>query len=241
MHTDTNQLIFRTPYFALMESAAVALLAGGHATYKQPRLASNQIGVFGLLGQNDPWADSDYAAIRADVRRAAADPRVKSIDLVIDSPGGSVLGLPETADVIAAAARIKPVRSIVAGIAGSAAYWLASQGSTIRVAQSSEVGSVGVFDVHADVSGMLEKAGVKLTAVTAGEFKTERAPFTPLSDGARANMQEGVNTWYQEFLSAVRRGRGARVVAGSKFGDGRMLSAKAALQMGMIDFIGGIE
>ena len=49
---------------------------------------------------------------------------------------------------------------------------------------------MGVLDIHADVSKALDNAGVKLTAVTAGEHKTERAPFVPLSDGAQVHMQD---------------------------------------------------
>jgi signal peptide peptidase SppA len=198
------------------------------------------VGIFGVLGQNDWFADSDYSAIRASVRRALADPSVKTVDLVIDSPGGSVLGLPETADVIHAANRVKPVRAFVTGIAASAAYWLASQASTIRLTPSGEVGSVGVLDLHADISGALEKAGVKLTAVTAGPHKTERAPFTPLSDDARAHMQEHVTAWYGDFLSAIRRGRGARVSPAGNYGGGRMLSSREALSAGMVDFVSSL-
>jgi signal peptide peptidase SppA len=235
---------FRSPFFALLESFAPEILAGPEARVPQakaPKLAAGQVGVFGVLGQNDWFADSDYSQIRADVRRALADPSAKTIDLVIDSPGGSVLGLPETADLIFHANKQKPVTARVVGIAASAAYWLASQASTVTLTPSGEVGSVGVLDLHADISKALENAGVKVTAVTAGEFKTERAPFTPLSDDARAHMQTGVNAWYGDFLSAIRRGRGARVSATSNYGGGRMLSAKEALREGLIDFIGGMQ
>ncbi|HEY3624859.1 MAG TPA: S49 family peptidase, partial [Terracidiphilus sp.] len=69
-----------------------------------------------------------------------------------------MLGLPETADVIHAANRVKPVRAFVTGIAASAAYWLASQASSITLTPSGEVGSVGVLDLHADISKALENA-----------------------------------------------------------------------------------
>jgi signal peptide peptidase SppA len=238
-----NQPTFRSSFFAVLESYCPQLLAGPEARVPQPKaaqsLVAGQVGIFGVLGQNDWFADSDYAAIRASVKRALADPSVRTVDLVIDSPGGSVLGLPETADVIHAANRVKPVRAFVTGIAASAAYWLASQASTITLTQSGEVGSIGVLDLHADISKALDNAGVKLTAVTAGEHKTERAPFVPLSDEARAHMQTEVNRWYGDFLSAIRRGRGARVSASSNYGAGRMLSSRDALTAGMVDFIGG--
>ena len=238
------QTTFRSPYFALLETYAPQLLPGPEARTGQPKaaqtLAAGQVGVFGVLGQSDWFADTDYASVRASVRRALADPSVRTVDLVIDSPGGSVLGLPETADVIHAANRVKPVRAFVTGIAASAAYWLASQASTITLTPSGEVGSVGVLDLHADISEALKTSGVKLTAVTAGEHKVERAPFTPLSDGARARMQAGVNAWYGDFLSSVRRGRGARVSASSNYGGGRMLSSREALAAGMVDFVSSL-
>lgn len=235
-----TSLTFRSPFFALLESYVPTLLAGRDAQAPQarkPALAAGQVGILGVLGQNDAWADSDYADIRANLRRALADSSVRTIDLVIDSPGGSVLGLPETADAIHAANKVKPVRAFVSGIAASAAYWLASQASSITLTPSGEVGSVGVLDLHADISEALDDAGIRLTAVTAGEHKVERAPFTPLSDSAKEYMQAGVNAWYADFLSAIRRGRGARVSPTGNFGGGRMLSSREALTAGMVDFV----
>lgn len=234
---------FRSSFFALLETYAPQLLAGPEArpqTKPAPTLAAGQVGVFGVLGQNDWYTDTDYNAIRANLRRALVDPSVRAIDLVIDSPGGSVLGLPETADAIHQVNKVKPVNARVVGIAASAAYWLASQASSITLTLSGEVGSVGVLDLHADISKALENAGVKLTAVTAGEHKTERAPFTPLTEDARAHMQAGVDRWYGDFLSAIRRGRGARVSASSSYGGGRMLSAREALAAGMVDFVSSL-
>jgi signal peptide peptidase SppA len=232
---------FRSSYFALLETYAPQLLAGPEARAPQSKaaqtLAAGQVGIFGVLGQNDWFADSDYSQIRASVKRALADPSVRTIDVFVDSPGGSVLGLPETADAIHAANRVKPVRAFVTGIAASAAYWLASQASTITLTPSGEVGSVGVLDLHADISAALENAGVKLTAVTAGPHKTERAPFAPLSDDAKAHMQSGVDAWYGDFLSAIRSGRGARVSPTSNYGGGRMLSSREAVAAGMVDFV----
>jgi len=219
---------FRSSYFALLDSYVPQLFNEQLRALdrSKPRaIQAGAVGIFGALGQNDGWADTDYADIRANVKRQLADPSVKAITLIVDSPGGSVLGLPETADVIHAANKVKPVKAVVSGIAASAAYWLASQASTITMTPSGEMGSIGVLDLHANISKALENAGIELTAVTAGPHKTERAPFTALSDDAKAYMQRGVDEWYSEFLSAIRRGRGAAcpltarlVVAGCSVG-----------------------
>jgi signal peptide peptidase SppA len=235
---------FRSTLFCILESYVPQLLAGPEARNAQPRtmpLANGCISVFGVLGQGDPWSDTDYRDIRQNVKRQAADASVRTIDLVIDSPGGSVLGLPETADVIHAANKIKPVRAFVSGIAASAAYWLASQASTITLTPSGEVGSVGVLDLHADISKALESSGVKLTAVVSDPKKVERAPFTALTDDAKAHMQSGVDAWYGDFLSAIKRGRGARGSAAGNYGGGRMLDSRTAWALGMVDFLGGTQ
>ena len=155
------QTTFRSPYFALLKPMLRNSWPGPKPAQrtKRRRWQPGKWAVFGVLGQSDWFADTDYASVRASVRRALADPSVRTVDLVIDSPGGSVLGLPETADVIHAANRVKPVRAFVTGIAASAAYWLASQASTITLTPSGEVGSVGVLDIHADISKALENSG----------------------------------------------------------------------------------
>jgi signal peptide peptidase SppA len=232
---------FRNSLFALLESYTPHLLAGPEARVPFPKSHAHAgpgiVPIVGVLGQSDWYADTDYAQIREQLRRGVADTSVQKITLVIDSPGGSVIGLPETAAMIATANKIKPVAAHVVGIAASAAYWLASQASTITITPSGEAGSVGVIDLHADISKMLEDSGIKVTPITSAPFKGERAPFTPLSDSARAHMQASVNDWHGQFVAAIHRGRGARVAANSDFGGGRMLSAKAALAAGMIDFI----
>lgn len=233
--------IFRTTYFAILESLVPQLLAGPEAfrpTSKRTASASGAVYISGVLGPQSDWfTQTSYEDIRAQVRFAERNPAVKDITLVIDSPGGSVQGLPETGDVIHTANRVKPVRVLVPGIAASAAYWLASQASTIQLTPSGEVGSVGVLDLHTDISKALDDSGVKLTAVTSSPEKTERAPFVPLSDSAKAHMQAGVDRWYREFLSAIRRGRGARVAQNATYGNGRMLDSSQARLMGLVDFV----
>lgn len=239
-----QSISFRSPYFALLESCVPQLLAGPEArtSRKAVKLAAGQIGIFGVLGGQADWfTDTSYEEIRANIRRALADPTVRTIDLVIDSPGGSTLGLPEAAEAIYRANRNKPVRSLVTGIAASAGYWLASQGGTISLTPSGEVGSVGVLDIHTDISKALENAGVKVTAVASTKEKIERAPFIALSDEARTHMQASVGQWYGSFLSAVRRGRGMRVPNNHDFGGGRMLSSAEALREGLVDFVGEIQ
>jgi signal peptide peptidase SppA len=175
------------------------------------------IPVQGVLSKDGPrWLGNSYESIADAVEKAAADPSVKRIVLSVDSPGGEVTGLPETAQVLAQAAKVKPVSAIVEGQAASAAFWLASQASDITLTPSGEVGSVGVRMMHMDISKNLEDQGIKVTELFSGDFKNEWSPFSPLTDGAKADMQERLEDVHNDFITAVAKGRGIRATADSR-------------------------
>jgi signal peptide peptidase SppA len=196
--------------------------------------------VQGILTKDSPWAGTTYGAIASGVEQAVSNPSVKRIVLAVDSPGGEVTGLPETAEVIRRAAKEKPVSAMVEGTSASAAYWLTSQASDITLAPSSEVGSVGVRMMHVDVSKAMEDAGLKVTELYSGDFKTEWSPFKPLSDAATEDMQKRLDSVHRDFLNAVASGRGPRVTAkisAARFGEGRMFSASDAMGHGLADVV----
>jgi signal peptide peptidase SppA len=169
-------------------------------------------------------------------RQADADPNVRAILLDIDSPGGSVEMVAEAAAMIAGAST--PVTAIANTMAGSAAYYLASQADEIVASPSALVGSIGVFARHVDESGALEQEGLKVTLVSAGTYKTEGNPYEPLSETARESMQAMVDEFYGAFVDAVASGRGVSSdEVRSGFGQGRILTAPAALAAGMVDRI----
>lgn len=178
--------------------------------------------------------------LTAALRGAVADSEVTRIVLDIDSPGGSTDGVPELAAEIYVARATKPITALVDTTAASAAYWLASQASEIIVTPSGSVGSIGVFGIHMDLSRMLEQAGITPTFIRAGKYKAEENPLEPLTDEAKAAVQERIDAFYGMFVRDVARGRGvAASVVRSDFGEGRMVLAKDAVSKGMADKVTG--
>lgn len=185
------------------------------------------------------WIGTPTESISAALQRALSDPSCTAIVLEFDSPGGSVGGTPELADEIFRARARKPVVAAVNGMAGSAAYWLASQCSEIVVTPSGEVGSIGVFMLHVDMSASLAQAGIKPTFIHAGKHKVDGNSLQPLSTDAEANWQGQVDAIYGDFLRAVARGRGVPVQkVRAEFGQGRTLQARNAVAIGMADRVG---
>lgn len=175
-------------------------------------------------------------------RAAVADEAVSTIVLDVDSPGGSVALVDEVATEIRAARGSKTIVAVANTMAASAAYYLASQAGELYVSPSGMVGSIGVFNIHTDFSGMNEQEGIDYTYVFAGEHKVDGNPDEPLSDEAKATMQATVRSYYDMFVQAVAKGRGVSTAqVEASYGQGRMLTAKDALAAGMVDGIQSLD
>lgn len=214
--------------------------------------AGNGVAVIGLRGLishrieqvqdiSGPGGTS-VEGFRDRLRHALASNEVGSIIIDVDSPGGSVDGIPELAAEIFESRGDKPIVAVANTLAASAAYYLASQADEFVVTPSGDVGSIGVYAAHEDVSEKLTQEGRKITFIHAGKYKVEGNPFEPLSEEAHASIQESVDRHYEMFIDAVARARGVKAsVVANGFGEGRVLGAQDALAEGMVDRIETLE
>lgn len=210
----------------------------------RPRKISGNVETIGLKGVLMPMGflgmlfgiENPLDTFKRSFRDALSNPEVGAIVIDVDSPGGVVDFIPETAAEIRAARGQKPIVAVANTLAASAAYWLASQADEISVTPSGEAGSIGVYAAHRDLSGALEMAGIKNTLIHAGKFKVEGNPFEPLTDEARAHIQEDVDAFYSMFTADVARGRGVKQTeVADGYGEGRVLNAKDAVRAGLAD------
>lgn len=183
-----------------------------------------------------PYAVStrNFAAV---INQLAADETVKSIVILVDSPGGTVVGLPEAADALWNARQVKKCTAVVDTLCASAGYYVASQATEITALPSGiGVGSIGVRMMHMDCAEMMAQAGVKVTHIHSAPYKVEGNPFEPLSEEARARYQLECDTLYAQFVGAVARGRSVDAeTVRETFGQGRVLMPAEAKRVGMID------
>lgn len=176
------------------------------------------------------------------LKQLVNDPSVDAIVLDVDSPGGQVGGIRELADSIFAARGAKPVVAVANHLMASAAYWIASAADEIVVTPSGEVGSIGVYAAHVDISKNLEQEGVKVSLISKGKRKVQGNPYEPLSDEARAAIEESVGEAYDLFVEAVARGRGVTSEdVRNGFGEGAGVNARQAVALGMADRIGTLD
>lgn len=175
-------------------------------------------------------------------KQAASDPGVSTIVLDIDSPGGTVEGVDELASEIRATRGNKQTIAVSNKQCCSAAYYIASACDEIVASPSSTTGSVGVYCAHEDASKYLENLGVKVSLIKFGENKAEGNPYEPLSDSARAHMQEMVDAFGNMFEKAVAKGRKlSQTTVHDTFGQGLSFTASKAVKIGMADSIGTLD
>jgi len=171
-------------------------------------------------------------------RGLMADPSVSAVVIDVDSAGGDVAGVEEVSHEIYRARGIKPVVAIANHTMASAAYWIASAASEIVATPSAEIGSIGVFAAHTDISEAEKQAGIKTSLVSAGRYKTEGNPHEPLDDEARAAIQRRVNDYYEAFTRDVARNRGVSISeVRNGFGEGRAVGARQAQRLKLADRI----
>lgn len=215
-----------------------------HGSARPPERRVKNAAILPLFGTIFPRANlmTDMSGATSAERFGAqfsaliADPDVSAIILDVDSPGGQVNGVQELADMIYSARGTKPIIAVANHIMASAAYWIGSAADEIVVSPSGEVGSIGVFSVHQDISAALEKDGVKVSIIKEGKYKAEGNPYEPLNEEAREAIQASVGEFYQSFVGAVAQHRGVSFeTVRDGFGEGRMVGAEKAVELGMAD------
>lgn len=182
--------------------------------------------------------------VAAEIRSAVEDQAVDAVLMEIDSPGGEVYGVPEAWASIRESATVKPVVAFANSIAASAAYYLGSAADEFWATPSGQVGSVGVYALHVDMSKALSDLGEAWDFIIATDspFKVEGNPAGPLTGEARAYLQRDIDRYMGMFVRDLARGREtseARVK--TRFGGGRMVNPSDAMGAGMIDRVGTFD
>jgi len=174
--------------------------------------------------------------IARDLKSALEDPKVKSILLYIDSPGGSVDGTQELANMIFEARDQKQIVAYTDGLMASAAYWIGSAAQKIYISGDTvQVGSIGVVAQHVDISKAEERVGVKTTEIVAGKYKRIASRYAPLTEDGQKTLQEAVDYIYSVFVNDVAKFKGISEEKALSMADGKVFIGKQAIEVGLVD------
>jgi len=191
-----------------------------------------------ILKYDQPCGPRGSQSILNDVKSADQNPNIKSILLVVDSPGGQVTGTDLLAEAICNSTT--PVVAYIEGMAASAAYWIISGASRIIASSDLDrIGSIGTMLMVEDLQPALEAQGVKFHEVYASLSVDKNADVNQLLDGKYESYQKNVlDVINSKFLSSIKANRSA---LDDSTLTGKMYFAPEAIALGLIDEIGSLE
>ena len=177
------------------------------------------------------------------LRSALEDPGAQALVLLINSPGGSPVQAGLINDEIRRlrAKHGKPIYAVVEETCASAAYYIAAAADRIYVDKASIVGSIGVLMDGFGFVDTLHKLGVERRLLTAGANKGFLDPFSPQSDEHKKHAQVMLDQIHQQFISAVKQGRGERLKATPDTFSGLFWTGEQAIGLGLADGLGSLD
>jgi protease-4 len=182
----------------------------------------------------------DVAAVRSSIQGALKDRRVKAMVLRIDSPGGDALASSDMLEMLDSAAVRKPLVVSMSGVAASGGYMAALSGHSIFAEPLSITGSIGVYALKPEISGLVQKIGLGRSVVTRGRNADANSIYKPLDGEAYSKFVEASGEVYRDFVAKVARARKMSPGRVDSLAGGRVWSGRRALEVGLVDHFGGL-
>lgn len=218
--------------------AAVAIAAGANWFYGDSLASTGRDHIARVKIEGTITEDEKLLRLLRSVRETAS---VKGVILTIDSPGGTTAGGEAIYEEVRRLAEAKPVAAQVGTLAASAGYMIATAADHIVARQSSIVGSIGVLFQFPDLTGLMDKIGVKLEGVKSSPLKAEPSPFSPTTEEERAMIRALVMDSYDWFVGIVEERRGLSRAETLALADGSIFTGRQGLDRKLVDALGGEE
>ncbi len=227
------------------ESVSITDYANKFITTSIPTDASDEIAIIYAQGEIQS-GEGDVniigeGAMRRSISEARNNDDVKAIVLRIDSPGGNAL----TSDLIwreiELTKKVKPVVVSMGNYAASGGYYIACNANKIFAENNTITGSIGVFGILPNFSGLTTKMGIHSEQVKTHENSGNYNPFAPIDEKFKAVTTEGVEQIYKTFVSHVAQGRKMTFAQVDAIAQGRVWTGSDAIKIGLVDKIGGLD
>ena len=176
------------------------------------------------------------------LRDVRENDRVKAVVIRINSPGGSAAASEVMRHEIARTAAVKPVVISMGDVAASGGYWMSAGAETVVADPLTITGSIGVFSLFFNVGPFFDsKLGITHDQVSTSPFADMFSGFSDLSPAERDLMQRSTDQTYEQFLELVAEARDMTVQEVDAIASGRVWTGEDALDIGLVDELGGLE
>jgi len=190
-------------------------------------------------GESDEIGSERFSSIIREIRN---DEKIKAVVLRVNSPGGDALASDIIWRELELCRKVKPVIVSMGDVAASGGYYISCNADSIFAQPNTITGSIGVFGLMFNAQDMLRnKLGVTIDTYNTGNYSDLGSMTRPMTDSERVIMQSFVEQTYGTFTGRVADGRSMSVADVDSIGQGRVWSGTDALQLGLVDALGGIN
>ncbi|MDR2800652.1 MAG: signal peptide peptidase SppA [Desulfovibrio sp.] len=182
----------------------------------------------------------DSGAITRFIAKTLADPNVKGAVLRINSPGGAVGPSQEIFASVKRLANVKPLAASMGAVAASGGYYAALGAKRIFANPSTLTGSIGVKMQVPNLGGLLRTLGVSEKTLSTGKLKDTGNITREMRPEEEEYLRALLKDMYDEFVDSVARERSLPKDTVLAAADGRALTGRRALEIGLVDELGDI-
>jgi len=175
------------------------------------------------------------------INEFADDRGIRAVVLRIDSPGGGVVPSQEIYQAVRELKKKKKVVASMGSVAASGGYLIAVAADRIVANPGSITGSISTVMHYANVEGLLKKVGVRSSVVKSGKFKDIGSPTREMTAEERSLIQAIVDDIYDQFVRTIALNRKLPLQRIFELADGRIFSGRQAMDLGLVDELGGLQ
>lgn len=206
--------------------------------------SKNRIAIVYAVGEIDGSNKNDgidSEDISEDLLDIADNDKIKAVVLRINSPGGSAYGSEQIWKAVSVVKSKKPIVVSMGDYAASGGYYIACNTDRIFAQPTTLTGSIGIFGIFPNIGGLTDKLGIKFDNVKTNKYSDFGATYRPMNTEERVILQRYINNGYELFTKRCAEGRDMNIDSLKAIAEGRIYSGTDAMQLGLVDEMGGLE
>lgn len=236
------RIFFRLIYLLILLFILFVLFSPAQTSLKEATEHVAQIDINGVIMADALTSSADDIMLA--LQEAYANEMTKAVMLRINSPGGSAVEAGRVYDEILRLRKLHPdikIYAVIDEMGTSAAYYIAAAADSIYANRASLVGSIGVMLDSFGFVDTMQKIGVERRLITAGSHKGIMDPFSPTTPQDIDFIRSLVENVHQQFIVAVKEGRGDRLNPNADIFSGLFWTGEQAQKLGLIDGLGDAQ
>ncbi len=225
-----------------LNSIEVKKYADAYVDDGKKGISKNKVAIIYAEGAIDSGQDGiNSEDLSRTIRQARRDTTVKAVVLRINSPGGSGMGSEIIWREVKLTSDTKPLMVSMSDLAASGGYYIATAADTIIAHPNTLTGSIGVFGMIPNMKGLFNKIGITTDGVKTNEFSDMPSIDRSFRPEEKEIMQAYIENFYDIFLQRCADGRETSKEAIDEIGQGRVWSGENAVDINLVDVLGGID